>query len=133
MNNPYFESMRRKGILHNKLNKNHHYDLYSIGEHIAFKYWAISEMYNSTSVIVDHLPSVESTNEFIQTFINADIYSIVLVGDAVENIIQFYDFGAYPIGKRTVFFKESKLYNGNPESVTGLEVMLLPLHAIRQF
>lgn len=128
MKNRYFQKMQQKGIKYRKriaplpINKTNR--IYTEGESIAYKYWAISDRYNATDIFIDVLPETNILKEMVETFRAAGIKTVVI---SIENVVRISDlitFGCKLVGECKVFRRESMLYHGTLEILKGYRIML---------
>lgn len=128
MYNKYFQAMRKKGVAFLKQFKNSssvcNSSLYSEGESKAFMYWAISDYYSSTEIVVDDLPLEKELDTFIETFRKANIHVLVLINKAEKQIKKLENRGCTIVGLCKVFQQETMLYRGELEIIKGTKILL---------
>lgn len=130
--NRYFKDMQRRGIAYRKAQQRCPQNngdeslptLFSQGQSYAYKYWAIAERMNATEIIVDELPDREEICQFVNTFREAGIMSIVVISHARNNVALLFSAGCVIGEECKVFRKETQLYNGKTEIVHGLRVII---------
>lgn len=122
MSNKYFNQMRHEGIAYSKKNGNNM--LYSPGQSLAFRYWAIAERIHSTEIVVDALPIKDYMPDFLRTYKNAGINEIVLYGDAKSQVQLLSSFNCIELGECCVFRQETDLFTGKLERIKGLKIVL---------
>lgn len=120
--------MRKKGVAFLKQFKNSssvcNSSLYSEGESKAFMYWAISDYYSSTEIVVDDLPLEKELDTFIETFRKANIHVLVLINKAEKQIKKLENRGCTIVGLCKVFQQETMLYRGELEIIKGTKILL---------
>lgn len=124
MKNKYFQEMRKKGVSYRRNNKDLDNSLFSKGESLAFKYWAIAERMDATDILIDEFPENVFLHDFIETFRNAGIKYIVFSGKEPDSWDAIIDEGCSVCEEIKVFRRESQLYDGRLQIIKGLKIEL---------
>ena len=131
MKNRFFQEMQRIGIKYRKgkltpenfeNSRFNHYPPFSQGQSFAYKFWAISERYHATDIIVDELPKQEEISLMLTTFIEAGIDSIVVTNDDILRSLS--SFGCEIIRDVKVYRRETELYYGSLEIIKGIRLKI---------
>ena len=128
MKNRYFQKMQRNGINYRKriapLPITSTNRIFSEGESLAYKYWAISDRYNASDIFIDVLPEVPHLEEMLETFRAAGIKTVVIAIENENRITDLKKLGCKLVGECKVFRRETMLYHGTLEILKGFRLML---------
>lgn len=96
MENGYFQDMMKTGIAFrcNLENKGRKVTtpLFSAGKSAAFKFWSISQQYLCQDILVDELPDEANLLDFFLTYREAQVSSIIIIGNALHRIDTLLDY-----------------------------------------
>ena len=127
--NKYFHNMRKRGISYRKRLEQEERSvtenpLYSEGQSLAYKFWAVADRLSSSDILVDIVPEEKDLDLFLETFRRAGITDIVLTGDAAKHTDTLISHDCRIDGEAKVFRRETQLYPGDLEIVKGIRVLI---------
>lgn len=131
MNDSYFKNMQKANKAHlrtlDKSSERVNNPLFTRGECEAYKLWSIARIYEQDDIITNQLPADEDLPDFVDTFREAEVRSLVLYGDAATEADKLTYLGC-GIGEecRKDILLDPRFLVKNPETVSikGIRIYL---------